>query len=283
MVAPIPPTRPHDVSRQLLIAGCGDLGSRLAERLSAGWTVTGLRRRPERLAAGIRPFAADLSDPTTLSGLDRDWDAVVYTATPGRRDEEAYRQAYLNGLEHLLGRVRTDRLLFVSSSAVYGQDRGEWVDEDSPTRPQAFNGRVLLEAERLARSAGGHVLRFSGIYGPGRDALIRRLRSGPVSCRREPPIWTNRIHADDCAAALAHVLELADPAPVYVASDDRPAPRWEVLNWLAERLHAPAPIAIDDPASGQGKRISAARLKASGFALQYPDFRAGYEALLACD
>src|SRR6056297_2389182 len=284
------PARPRpEVSGRLLIAGCGDLGVRLAGRLPDRWQVTGLRRSVERLPDSLEPFAADLSDPASLSGLPRDWDAVIYTATPDARDEAAYQRTYLDGFRHLVDHVRADRLLFVSSTAVYGQDAGEWVDEDAETAPQRFNGQVLLQAEALARNAGGCVLRFSGIYGPGREALIERVRSGPVACRREPPIWTNRIHADDCAAALALLLHLADPDPVYLATDDAPTPRWDVLSWLAERLDAPGPQPEPDHShdseapARQGKRVSAARLKATGFALQYPDFRSGYEALLACD
>ncbi|MDX1625871.1 MAG: SDR family oxidoreductase [Wenzhouxiangellaceae bacterium] len=267
---------------RLLLAGCGDLGRRLAGRLGDGHEVHGLRRRTERLDAGIRPLRADLGDPASLEAAAGEWDAVVYTATPAERTEEAYRATYVEGLENLLRRVDAGRLVYVSSTAVYGQDEGQRVDEDSPTEPSAFNGRILLEGERRAIEAGGVVVRFAGIYGPGRDYLLRKLRRGPVQCRRHPPVWTNRIHADDCAAVLEHLLGLEDPAPVWVASDGHPAPRWEVLDWLARRIGAPGPVEPDDApgAEGQGKRVEAARLLATGLALQYPDYRAGYAALL---
>ncbi len=269
---------------RLLIAGCGDLGARLHARLGGEWSVTGLRRNVERLPSGMEGIAADLLDPSSLSVLPRDWDAVVYTATPGAFDEEAYRATYCTGLAHLLDRVRTPRLLFVSSTAVYGQDRGEWVDEDSITEPTRFNGRVLLDGERIAREAGGVVVRFSGIYGPGREALVRKLRTGGVECRRTPPQWTNRIHADDAAAALAHLLPLDANRRVWLASDERPAPKFDVLAWLARRLGVAGPEAVDgeerEDSVGQGKRVSSARLRATGLRLQYPDFEHGYEALL---
>lgn len=270
-----------DHPRRLLIAGCGDLGNRLSGRLE-DWRIHGLRRNVSRLAAGIVPIPADLSDPATLDAAAGRWDAVVYTATPGERTPDGYRQAYIDGLRTLMQRIKTSRLIMVSSTAVFGQDRGEWVDETSATEPERFNGEILLEAERLAHDAGGIVVRFSGIYGPGRDFLIRKVQGGPVACRREPPVWTNRIHSEDCAAALAHLLELDNPEPLYVASDARPAPRWEVLDWLAERLGAPGPFEHDD-SGGQGKRVRADRLFATGFALQYPDYRAGYEEVLQCD
>lgn len=267
---------------RILIAGCGDLGIRLADRLD-GWQVSGLRRDPSRLPSGITPVRADLARPETLDAIAGAWDAVVMTATPDERTEQAYQAAYVAALRGLLARVRARRLVFVSSTAVYGQTDGSWVDEDSQARPAAFNGQVLLEAEALAREAGGIVVRFSGIYGPGRDWLLRRLRQGPVECRRCPPQWTNRIHADDCAGVLAHVLALADPAPVYNASDCEPAARWDVLSWLAARLHVAGPVETtgSDPAPDQGKRIANQRLLDSGYRFEYPDFRAGYQEMMA--
>lgn len=239
----------------------------------------GLRRAIEKLPAGITAIRGDLNRPDTLRKLPRKFDAVVYTATPGSRTPEGYRAAYVDGLERLLERVDPGRLIFVSSTAVYGQDSGERVDEDSPTDPRGFNGRLLLEAERTAQEAGGHVMRFSGIYGPGREYLLHSLRNGPVECRRDPPVWTNRIHAEDCAGALQHLLELERPAPVWVASDARPSPRFEVLEWLAAQMNVDGPVEHDE-ASGSGKRVCADRLFASGFRLQYPDYRSGYLELL---
>ena len=267
-----------DFKRRLLVAGCGDLGNRLASRLD-DWEVHGLRRDVSHLATGIVPVEADLSNPSTLGVVYGHWDAIVYTATPGERSPAGYRQAYVTGMQHLLERVRAERLIMVSSTAVFGQDQGQWVDESASTEPQRFNGEILLEAERIALDAGGIVVRFSGIYGPGREYLVRKVESGPARCRRDPPIWTNRIHSDDCAAALAHVLKMAQPESLYLASDARPAPRWEVLEWLAERLGVSGPVEAPDDAA-QGKRIDASRLFESGFALQYPDYRAGYGEIL---
>jgi nucleoside-diphosphate-sugar epimerase len=266
--------------KRLLIAGCGDLGIRLAGRLETSeWSVTGLRRRAEQLSAPIRPLAADLSDPASLAKLELDWDAVIYQATPGERSPPAYRQAYVEGLQTLLDRVEPGRLIFVSSTAVYGQDDGSWVDESSPTEPSAFNGEILLEAEGIAQAAGGLVVRFSGIYGPGRDFLLRQIVAGRARCREQPAQWTNRIHADDCAAVLAHLLELDRPESLYCASDCRPSPRCEVLDWLASRLGQPQPAREID-SGGQGKRIDNRRLLASGYDFIYPDYQSGYGALL---
>lgn len=268
--------------KRLLIAGCGDLGIRLAGRLAqSDWQVHGLRRRAEILPAPIVPVSADLSDPGSLSAIGGDWDAVVYQATPDERTEVGYRAAYVRGLAHLLERVDVCRLIFVSSTAVYGQDRGEWVDETSDTEPPRFNGQVLLEAEALAAAAHAEavVVRFSGIYGPGRDYLVRMVASGAAYGRARPPQWTNRIHADDCAGVLAHLLTLERPAPLYCASDSLPAPRCEVLDWLARRLDV-APPAHEDTDARQGKRVANARLLATGYRLRHPDYRSGYQEIL---
>jgi len=267
--------------RRLLIAGCGDLGQRLARRLRR-WHVHGLRRNVEKLAAPIVPLSADLLRPETLKVARGRWDAIVYTATPGEFSPTAYRQTYIDGLQALMDQADSPRWIVVSSTAVYGQDHGEWVDERSPTVPKKFNGEILLEAEHLAREQGGTAVRFSGIYGPGRDFLIRKVRGGGVRCRRDPPLWTNRIHSEDCAAALAHLIEMDAPEPLYVASDRSPAPRWEVLRWLADQLGVAGPEAVEDD-GGQGKRVRAERLFSTGFALQYPDYKAGYSELLRCE
>lgn len=269
--------------KRLLIAGCGDLGARLADRLagSGAWQVHGLRRRVEALPAGVVPVSADLRDTDSLAVAAGEWDAIVYQATPDARDEAGYRAAYVAGLAQLLEHARARRLIFVSSTAVYGQDAGEWVDENSRTEPARFNGRVLLEAEALAGRAAPEpvVVRFSGIYGPGRDALIRKLAAGRARCREQPPQWTNRIHADDCAGVLAHLLEIDRPDSLYCASDSSPAPRCEVLDWLAAEMGAPPPVR-ERSEGGQGKRVANDRLLESGYRLIHPDYRSGYQEML---
>ncbi len=267
--------------KTLLIAGCGDLGARLDSRLDNNqWRVTGLRRNTRHLPDGMLSVTGDLTRSETLVGLEPHYDALIYQATPAAREPGAYRKIYPSGLANVISRVSTDRLIFVSSTAVYGQDDGSEVDEDSPTQPQAFNGRILLEAEQLAIKAGGLVVRFSGIYGPGRDFLLRQLRSGQAVCRADPPQWTNRIHVDDCAATLAHLLSLDHPESVYCASDPNPSPRSKVLDWLADQLGVARPARTESDDSGAGKRVLNHRLVESGFNFIYPDFRAGYQGVI---
>ena len=261
----------------LVIAGAGDVGGRLARlRAARGDDVLALRRRPTDAGGGVRPVRADLVTGAGLQALPRHADALVFCAAPDSRDEAAYRALFVDGLRRVLDHVQATRVLLVSSTAVYAEDAGEWVDEDTPARPPAFNGRVLCEAEReLADNRGASVLRLTGLYGPGRDALLRRARAGTPG----RPHWTNRIHVDDAAAALSHLLDLPEPQPLYLGSDALPAMDSDVLAWVraGEGL---SPIAAEQgPESG--RRVDSTRLRASGWAPRYPDYRSGYADLLA--
>jgi nucleoside-diphosphate-sugar epimerase len=278
----------------VLIAGCGDVGSALGLLLAAdGHEVFGLRRRPEHLPAPIRPVAGDLGDAATLAAIPPDVELVAYTAAADGFDDGAYRRAYVDGVANLLAALRAAaapvrRLLFTSSTAVYAQTDGGWVDETSATEPGGFSGRRVLEGERLVTGSGLHgiVLRLAGIYGPGRTRLIDRVRDGLATCSDGPPRWTNRIHRDDCAGAARHLLTLADPGPVWLGVDDEPADECAVLDWLAARLGAPPPRRVpSDPAGARrpqsNKRCSNRALVASGYVLRYPTFRDGYGAMVA--
>ena len=278
---------------KLLIAGCGYVGSALARvRVERGDDVFGLRRNPVDLPPGVMPIAADLAVPRSLAELPAGLDVVVYAASPGGRDDAFYRTTYVEGMRNLLAALqqqgqRPRRIIFVSSTAVYGQTRGEWVDESSPTEPDHFSGRRLLEAEALLRGSGfpGLVLRLGGIYGPRRTRLVDEVRQGRAAIGRGGPRYTNRIHRDDCVGALDHLIELAEPAQCYLGVDSDPEDEAVVLRWLAGVLGISAPRAVGADqrrAARRGnKRCRNALLLASGYAFRYPSYREGYAALLA--
>jgi nucleoside-diphosphate-sugar epimerase len=281
---------------QILIAGCGYVGTALGLRLAAtGHVVWGLRRSAEGLPPGIRSVEADLTAPETLQKLPPELDAVFYTAAPNGSDEAAYRAIYVDGLCYLLEALvrqgqSPQRVFFTSSTAVYAQSTGEWVDETSPTEPKHFSGRRVLEGEKLLLSGPfpATVMRFGGIYGPGRTSLIERVRQGLATCRDGPPLYTNRIHRDDCAGALHHLLSLPRPESVYIGVDHEPAEHCDVLRWLATQLGALPPGVKASPATDTrrhrtNKRCRNAKLVASGYVFRYPTFRDGYAALLAED
>lgn len=272
-----------------LLAGCGYVGSALGAKLAtAGNTVWGLSRQPVDLPPGVQPIAADLTDPGSLQSLPKELDFVVYTAAAAASTEEAYIGAYVRGLDNLLmALVGQDirRILFTSSTAVYGQADGEWIDESSPTEPAHFSGQRLLEAESLLQASPfpSIVLRLGGIYGPGRTRLVRQVQSGEAR-RPAGPNFTNRIHRDDCAGALAHLLALENPEPVYLGVDHEPADFGDVMTWLAAELRVPAPPVEEAPSEGRraraNKRCRNELLTASGYRFRYPTFREGYRELV---
>ena len=277
---------------RVLIAGCGYVGSALGDLLvGRGDVVWGLRRRVPGLSARIRAVEADLGIPSTLSELPRDLDYVVFAASPGGSEDLLYRRCYVEGLRNLLDAlVERDqypkRILLASSTAVYGQDAGEEVDETSATEPTHFSGVRLLEAERLLANGPfpATVVRFGGIYGPRRTRMIDGVRAGRAHYRAEPPQYTNRIHRDDCAGVFAHLMDREDAPPVVLGVDDEAAPERVVLEWIAGVLgtQAPRPAedAVPEPARRGNKRCRNALLRATGYEFRYPTFREGYAKLI---
>jgi nucleoside-diphosphate-sugar epimerase len=224
-----------------------------------------------------------LTDSKSFGTPPASFDYLFYTASADRRDEDHYRSVYVAGLRRLLNNLRDagsplQRIFFTSSTAVYGQNRGEWVDESSATEPLGFNGRVLLEAEAIVREAPatGINLRLSGIYGPGRTRLVRKVWSGEANTTGS---WTNRIHVEDCAGALHHLMRLGDPKPVYLGSDDEPVTAEVVTTWLSGELGVPVPL----PAQSDrlNKRCRNALLRETGYRFEYPTFREGYRPIVA--
>ncbi|WP_236187574.1 SDR family oxidoreductase [Pseudomonas pharyngis] len=276
----------------VLIAGCGDVGSRLATQLlAAGFQVYGLRRDISRLPDGVIGVAGDLFN----EDCPETWpvgaiDYLVYSAAATDHDEAGYRAAYVQGLQHVLGWLNDygqepERLLFVSSSSVYGQQNGEWVDEKSETVGAGYSGRVMLEAEQVALNSGipASIVRLTGIYGPGREWLLTQVRRG-YRVAVDPPLYGNRIHADDAAGLMAFLLEAARKGgaldDIYIGVDDAPAPLAEVVAWLREYLGVTEWSEDESVRRTGSKRCSNARAKALGWVPKYPSYREGYAAIL---
>ncbi|MBA1147025.1 SDR family oxidoreductase [Ectothiorhodospiraceae bacterium WFHF3C12] len=275
------------MNERILIAGYGKIGQGLAEHwIAQGARVWGLRRSAAPLPQPVEPLRGDLTDPGSLPAPPPGIDLVYFLATPGRFDDEAYRLTYVEGLRNLvewLPETAGARLVFVSSTAVYGQTDGRWVDETSPTEPNGFSGRRMLEAERIAADAGGVSVRFGGIYGPGRTRMIDKVRQ-QEPCVADPPRYTNRIHESDCIGVLAHVGALSHPRPVYLGVDDAPCTQCELMDYIAGLLGLPRPERVSgDPGGlrGSNKRCGNQRLKDSGYRLIYPGYREGYAAIVA--
>ena len=218
---------------------------------------------------------------------------MFYMASAGRyENDEGYRRAYIDGTRNLIAALTERgaaplRFFLVSSTGVYAQSGGEWVDETSPTEPAHISGRLLVEGERVVAAAPfpTTIVRLAGIYGPGRASLIDRVRTGKAVIPAGLPAYMNRIHLDDCAGTLFHLMMLREPEPLYLGVDNEPADKATVLNWLAERLGVePPPIAEGAKPSGRAsrgnKRCRNTRLLRSGYVFRHPTFREGFASLI---
>lgn len=268
----------------VLLVGCGDLGADIGLRLATvGHQVLAIRRRAELVPPPLLGLSADLTrEAPDLPALELAH--LVVTLTARLRTEETYRATYVDGMGRALDALddagqAPRRGVLVSSTGVFGDVSPDDVtDESTPARPTDGPARMLLEAEQLFldRVPGGTVLRFSGLYGHGSTRLQDQVRDGRVT---DPHRWTNRIHRSDAAAAVVHLLTReASPDRLYVGTDDEPAQLGDVAAHLAGRLGAPAPP-VADPGLGHGKRLSNARLRASGWVPDFPTYREGYPAL----
>jgi len=246
--------------------------------------VYGLRRRSRELPAGIEPLTVDLAASVPqLPACDQ----VVFCAAPDNGEAPAYRATYETAWGNLLTgliamRAPLRRVLLVTSTRCYGQDDGGWVDEDSAVSVSDAQTASLLRAESMLRDSGlpGLVLRPAGLYGAGEGPLLRSLREGRARCASGPPRWSNRMHRDDAARAIVHLLGLADPAPLYLGVDCEPTDHAALLRELAAWLGVPPPVPQALPPPAANRRCRNARLLASGFRFVYPSWREGYRAVL---
>ncbi len=277
------------------IIGCGDVGTRCATLLqAAGHQVVGVRRQVAGLPSWLSAVAADVLDPASLGFLrsqNQPADMVIYSLAASGFTEQAYHDAYVGGVNNVLEALRgcpPKCMIFVSSTGVYHQNDGSVIDEHSPTEPTRFNGQMVLRGEQKVRDSGfGCCVRFSGIYGPDRLRMINRVAAGQATLDAAPP-YTNRIHIEDCAAVLAHLVEMIHRGeavkPVYIASDNLPATSVEVESYIATMLglslENSEPVARTKRIAGS-KRCSNQRLLDTGYVFKYPDYKAGYQQVIS--
>ena len=258
-----------------------------------GWTVTGTTRDdPARVAsAGAQPLLWPGDETAIRTELARA-DAILVSAGPGPEGDPALRD-----FAEAIAASPARWLGYLSTTGVYGDHGGGWVDETTPLTPSTRRGheRVAAEAawQRLAADHGLplHIFRLAGIYGPGRGPF-EKLRSGTARRIVKPGQVFSRIHAEDIAQVLAASMARPDPGAIYNVCDDEPAPPELVLETAATLLGVPVPPAEDYATAemtpmarsfyAESKRVANDRIKRDlGVALRYPDHRAGLLALLA--
>jgi len=288
---------------RVLIVGCGYIGLPLGARLAGeGHEVFGLRRNPSAepglRAAGIRPLFADITRPAELQKLPGGFDWVIHCVAAGG-DLENYRQIYFEGTGRLLEWLAKDpprKLVYTSSTSVYGQNDGSWVDETSPADPAAETAQILVATENLllraakadARGSGfpAIILRVAGVYGPERGHGFKQILRGLARIDGEGSRFLNMIHRDDVGGCILAALQAGRPGQIYNATDNEPVTQLHFYQWLAAALEKEMPPA--EPESGSrrrgitNKRVSNAKLRAElGYTFQFPDYRVGYTAEIA--
>ncbi|MBD2857526.1 SDR family oxidoreductase [Spongiibacter sp. KMU-158] len=278
---------------RILIIACGDIGGGVAEHfLAQGWAVSAMRRNISQLPDGVEGIAADLTDAQSMAQcppLAADY--VLFTLTPARGDG-GYEAVFQQGLERVLAKLSRapKRIFFVSSTGVYDQVDHEWIDESSATEPSRASGQSILKAEqRIAEAAQEQgcnysLIRFGGIYGPGREHMLNKIRTGECA-PQEPLHYTNRIHRDDCVGFLSYLIEQDAQGAVlencYIGVDTEPASIQEVQSWVAEFIGVPYRCNGEAVQRTGSKRCRNQRLLASGYRLLYPNYRAGFTQILA--
>ena len=282
---------------RVLIVGCGYVGTAAGALLAdRGHRVFGLNRSSSDQEAlrglGIEPLVGDLTRSEDLSALPGPFDWVVNAVSSSRGDASVYRKVYVEGNRNLVAWLATQdvkRVLFTSSSSVYGQIDGSTVDEQSPTEPNSETARIVLEAERVFLDAYQNqgfpvsILRLSGIYGPGRGFLFHQFLKGDARLPKDEKRFINMIHRDDIARAVVAALEKGEPGAIYNVTDDEAVTQRVFFQWMAERTGLPMPPESDEsrPTNRKRaltrKRVSNRRLRQElGVRLEYPTFREGY-------
>ncbi len=275
------------MSQSILIAGCGYVGTALALELSKrGNTVWGLSRSVGNVSEkSFEHITADLTKSSTLQNLPKvDW--VIVSVAPEKSDTKSYRKTYVEGVGNLIRTGLAKRILYISSTSVYGQKSGEWVDENSPTEPDHQTGKILLEAEKqiLRSRIPSIVFRLGGIYGSDRNR-IAFLKNGPVEMDR-PDDYINLIHLDDIVTGVILLLEKGKTGEVYLGVDDKPVKRREYFTEISEMMEASAPSfkTGEDESFLTGrsnKQCRNQKLKSLGYEFKYSTFREGYRELIS--
>jgi nucleoside-diphosphate-sugar epimerase len=287
---------------RVCILGCGYVGLELARQLQPDHEVVGVRRSPSGAeaveATGATAVRADVTDADDLASVP-DADALVFAASSGGRGAEAAREVYVDGLRTAIETFGArdeapDQLVYTSSTGVYGDHDGGWVDETTSLDPTTEKTRVLAEAERVAREVAaeygidGRIARFAGLYGPDRYRLERYIE-GPVTAG-----YLNMLHRDDAAGVVRFMLE-AVGEEVLLAVDDEPVDKHAFADWLADECGVDRPPKrskderLDDPGLSAAarrriltsKRCSNDRLRDLGYEFRFPTFREGYRAAIA--
>ena len=273
-----------------LVVGCGYLGLRVARLWrNAGARVYAVTRSAERARAlaaeGLDPLVGDVTAPEGLPALPA-VDTLFWAVGFDRASGASYRDVHVGGLGRVLDAIPdTARVVFASSTGVWGTEDGSVVNETTPAHPTREAGRVLLAAEALLHARAGDrgtALRFAGLYGPDRLPRLDDLKAGrPIAA--DPDSWLNLVHVDDAARIVVAVAAAPHAHQLYVVSDGHPVRRRDWYAHLAARTGSPPPT-FDTAAErtrGADKRVDPSLLfRDIPLTLAYPDSFRGIDAIV---
>jgi len=274
---------------RLLILGCGDIGTRVGLALTeAGWTVIAARRSPERLPAAFTGIPVDMTEPQSFAPLgEHQPDYVLVTPTPSSYDAAGYQAGFLDAAQNLAAQPwlkRCRRVVWVSSTRVYREASGGWVDEHAPLNTEEPQAEFMVRAEAsIRRAAVSTVIRPAGVYGNPDGMLVRKVLSG--RCSVPGAVSGNRIHRHDLARLIGHCLSRDSQGewvpPTILACDNDVTPTYEIERWLAKQWG----VSLIEESAGErpraNRRCRSRLLRGLGFELTYPTWREGYAEVVS--
>jgi nucleoside-diphosphate-sugar epimerase len=275
-------------NKKLLVIGCGKLGQKLG--LLAKKTPLDLLgfKRKKITSTNIRIEQQDIFDKSFFDKVKiHSPDFILYSLSADEQSEKSYRRNYIEGLKQVIKSIKYinnfQHLFFVSSTSVYGDNNDQFIDEFSETSPKNFRGTILLEAENLLNTVkfNSTVLRLSGIYGSGRNYMIKLSQDAESWPKVDR--WTNRINEDDAANFIIFLLNQClqgeIPEKLYLLTDKEPVTLFRLLNWIRQNLNLKNKINItSDPILG--KRLRSSIIPLLKFEYKYPTYKQGYKELI---
>lgn len=297
-------TRERSIVKRIFIIGCGDIGRRTATLWQArGAEVAALARSEastrQLQQLGITPVAGDLDQPASLQHLPLSSALLYYFAPPPADDDTDPRMRAL--VAAVTSGTRPDKVVYISTTGVYGDNHGAWVTEDTPLQPQAARSKRRVDAETVLRAFGKAqglpviILRVPGIYGPGRLPIEAIRTRRPVLDESESG-YTNRIHAEDLARVCVVAAERGRADTVYNVSDGQPSSMTGYFNQLADALGEPRPPLVTHAEAqrvlkpgmlsylNESRRVDNRRMREElGVELLYPTLDSGLRASLAAE
>jgi nucleoside-diphosphate-sugar epimerase len=262
--------------KRILIVGCGDLGVRLAKNLSGqNIEIFAIKRNTQSLPTFIKPIAWDVTADEKIQ-IPHLFDSIFFSVAPSDHSEESYRKTYLKGFQNISHLIQDSaQVFFISSTGVYSQNNGEWVNEESETKPTKYSGKILLETERWIEKniPQTTIVRFSGLYSKERNSTVEKIKNNQFGKIPMNKI-SNRIHLEDAARILVFLYQKKKKQAIYIGTDSHPTLYCDIVDWYCKKnkIDFTKPILQKI----ENKKISNKKIISEGFSFLYPSYQEGF-------